>query len=162
MRLNTKIRYGVRAVFDIAYYAEGKCAQIKDISKRQKIPPRYLEQIFQKLKRAQIVRSRRGRSGGYFLVREPEKITIGDIIRATEGPIRLVFCNGFRKTPRFSIRPNCNLKSNCADKCITTPIWKELEDRISEFFDSISIKDLCQKGKKAGLESTKNGEAEFI
>lgn len=162
MRLNTKIRYGVRAIFDIAYYSEGKCAQIKDIAKRQQIPPRYLEQIFQKLKRAQIVKSRRGRAGGYFLIREPEKITIGDIIRATEGPIRLVFCDGYKKMPRFSLKQNCKLKSNCSDKCITTSIWKELEDRISEFFDSISIRDLCKRGEKIGLDSTKNAEREFL
>ncbi|HSH70526.1 MAG TPA: Rrf2 family transcriptional regulator, partial [Deferrisomatales bacterium] len=75
MKLTTKSRYGVRAIFDIAYHAGGLPAQIKDISDRQRISPRYLEQIFQKLKKAGILGSKRGPKGGYFLLKEPKEIT---------------------------------------------------------------------------------------
>ena len=66
MRLTTKSRYGTRAIFDIAYHSVGMPVQIKDISKRQEIPPRYLEQIFHKLKGANIINSVRGPGGGMF------------------------------------------------------------------------------------------------
>jgi Rrf2 family protein len=92
MRLSTQSRYGVRALFDIAYNSEGLETQVKDISRRQGISPRYIEQIFQKLKRGGIVGSKRGPSGGYFLNKKAEEITVGDIIRITEGGIDPVLC----------------------------------------------------------------------
>ncbi len=67
MRLSTQSRYGVRAIFDIAYHSEGLATQVKDISRRQGISARYIEQIFQKLKKAGIIGSKRGPLGGYFL-----------------------------------------------------------------------------------------------
>ena len=90
MKLSNKSRYGVQAVFDIAFHAEGRAAQIKEIADRQSIPPRFLEQIFQDLKRAGLVASRRGPRGGYQLARPPSEIRLGDIVRALEGPIDLV------------------------------------------------------------------------
>ena len=92
MRLTTKSRYGTRAIFDIAYNSAGMPLQIKDISKRQEIPPRYLEQIFHKLKGANIINSVRGPGGGYVLARDPSKITVGDIVKAMKEPIDPVFC----------------------------------------------------------------------
>ncbi|MGZ3538463.1 MAG: RrF2 family transcriptional regulator, partial [Thermodesulfobacteriota bacterium] len=84
MRLSTQSRYGVRAIFDIAYHSAGLETQVKDISRRQGISQRYLEQIFQKLRRAGIVGSKRGPSGGYFLGKKPEDITLAEVIRVTE------------------------------------------------------------------------------
>src|SRR4029078_11126671 len=84
MRLSTKTRYGVRAVFDIAHHAapDGTAAQAKEVAKRQRIPLRYLEQIFQDLKKAGLVESKRGPRGGYTLRRDPADIRLGDIVRA--------------------------------------------------------------------------------
>ena len=76
MKLSTKSRYGVRAMFDMAYHAGNLPAQIKDISRRQNISPRYLEQIFQDLKKAGLLKSRRGPQGGYSLARSADKITV--------------------------------------------------------------------------------------
>ncbi len=145
MRLSTRSLYGVRAVFDIAFYSGGMPVQIKDISKRQRISHRYLEQIFQKLKKAGVLASKRGPQGGYFLAKKNADITIGDILRATEGPPELVFCVTDRKSGE------CKL----IDNCVTRPIWEETGRRISEFLDSISIDDLCQKGKELGIQSHK-------
>ena len=92
MRLSTKSRYGVRALFDIAYHSEGSPTQIKEISRRQGITPRYLEQIFQRLKRAGIVKSIRGPKGGYYLARKPEEIVLSEIIQAMDDSIEPVFC----------------------------------------------------------------------
>src|SRR5262245_62223952 len=89
VKLSNKGRYAVRALFDIAFYNEGRPTQVKDIAERQSIPPRFLEQIFQDLKRAGIVGSKRGPQGGYNLARAAAEIGLGDVIRALEGPIVL-------------------------------------------------------------------------
>ncbi len=142
MRLSTQSRYGVRAIFDIAYHSEGLETQVKDISRRQGISPRYLEQIFQKLKRAGIVGSKRGPSGGYFLSKKPEEIKVGDIIRTTEGGIDPVLC----LDPGDSTQPCDRL-----GECVTRLIWNEAGNRLKEYFDSVTVKDLCSMAQKMGL-----------
>ncbi|MEM9864937.1 MAG: Rrf2 family transcriptional regulator, partial [Myxococcota bacterium] len=87
MKLSNKARYAVRAMFDIAYHGRGEATQVKAIAERQAVPHRFLEQIFQDLKRAALVTSKRGPRGGYALMRSPETIRIGDILRATGGPV---------------------------------------------------------------------------
>jgi len=143
MRLSTQSRYGVRAILDIAYNSEGLETQVKDISRRQGISPRYLEQIFQKLKRAGIVGSKRGPSGGYFLIKKPEEITVGEIVRITEGGIDPVLCvdPGNRSQP-------CDR----AGECVTRIVWNEAGNRLKEYFDSITISELCKMAQKMGLK----------
>jgi len=142
MRLSTKSRYGVRALFDIAYHSEGLETQVKDISRRQGISPRYIEQIFQELKRAGIISSKRGPSGGYFLNKTPEEITVGEIIRVTEGSIEPVLCID----PEDSTQPCDRL-----GECVTRLIWNEAGNRLREYFDSVTVKDLCKMAQKMGL-----------
>src|SRR4029077_797652 len=79
----------VRALFDLAFHASDQPAQLRDIAERQRIPLRFLEQIFQDLKRARLVDSKRGPRGGYQLARTPERICVGDVRRALEGPMAL-------------------------------------------------------------------------
>ena len=143
MRLSTQSRYGVRAIFDIAYHSEGLETQVKDISRRQGISQRYLEQIFQKLKKAGIVGSKRGPSGGYFLNKTPERITIGEVIRITEGDITPVLC----VNPEDSSQP-CERSR----ECVTQMVWDEAGKRLKEYFDSVTIKDLCKLAKEMGLK----------
>jgi len=143
MRLSTKSRYGVRAIFDIAYHSGGLPTQINEISKRQEITPRYLEQIFQKLKRAGIVKSIRGPKGGYYLARKPEKITVSDVIRAMDESMVPVFC---AQPPKG--RKRCPKES----KCPAQRIWREAGQHLVGFFDSISIEKMCQMAKEMGLE----------
>jgi len=76
MKLSTQSRYGVRAIFDIAFHSNGTETQVKDISRRQGVSPRYIEQIFQKLKKAGVIGSKRGPAGGYFLNKKPEEISV--------------------------------------------------------------------------------------
>jgi len=144
MRLTTKSRYGARAIFDIAYHFAGIPVQIKDISKRQEIPQRYLEQIFQKLKKANIVKSVRGPGGGYVLAKNPNKITVGDIIQAMREPIDPVFCVD-DETKRSK-------KCSKAEQCVTRLVWKEAGERITKFFDSITISGLCEKARDMGIK----------
>jgi Rrf2 family protein len=142
MKLSTQSRYGVRAIFDIAYNSEGLETQVKDISRRQGISPRYLEQIFQKLKRAGIVGSKRGPSGGYFLNKKAEEITVGAIVRITEGCIDPVLCID----PEDSSQPCDRL-----GECVTRLIWNEAGSKLKEYFDSVTVKDLCRMAQKMGL-----------
>jgi Rrf2 family protein len=132
----------VRAIFDIAFHSSGSETQVKDISRRQEISPRYLEQILQKLKKGKIVGSKRGPSGGYFLTKKPEAITIGDIVRMTEGNINPVLC----------VNPK-NKSQACkrSEECVTRLIWIEAGNKLKEYFDSITIKDLCQMAHRMGL-----------
>lgn len=142
MKLSTKSRYGVRAIFDIAYHSGGLPTQIKDISKRQEITPRYLEQIFQKLKRAGIVKSIRGPKGGYYLARKPEKIAVSDVIRAMEESIDPVFCS------RPGKRKRCRRESNC----VAQVVWREAGERLTGYLDSVTIEKMCRLAKELGIE----------
>ena len=148
MKLTTKSRYGVRAIFDIAYHAGGLPVQIKDISGRQRISPRYLEQIFQKLKKAGILGSKRGPKGGYFLLKEPKDITVYDISTCTEGPIELVFCVGEHDSGEICNGLHCNLK----DDCVANPLWKDMGDQIAAIFRATTIETLCKKAEALGIE----------
>jgi Rrf2 family protein len=143
MRLSTQSRYGVRAIFDIAYHSEGLETQVKDISRRQGISQRYLEQIFQKLKRAGVVGSKRGPSGGYFLGKKPEDITIGEIVQITEGGINPVRCVDAEDSTQPCER---------SGECVTQIVWNEAGQRLKSYFDSVTIKDLCKLAKEMGLK----------
>jgi Rrf2 family transcriptional regulator, iron-sulfur cluster assembly transcription factor len=147
MKLTTKSRYGVRAIFDIAYHAGGLPAQIKDISERQQISPRYLEQIFQKLKKAKVLGSKRGPKGGYYLLQDAKDITLYDIITCTEGPIELVFCvTGDDEDGDVDF--GCERK----EQCVASPLWREIGDRIAEIFRQTTIQDLCKRAEALGIE----------
>ena len=143
MRLSTQSRYGVRAIFDIAYHSAGLETQVKEISRRQGISQRYLEQIFQKLKRAGIVRSKRGPTGGYLLGKKPEDITLGEVIKVTEGNISPVLC----VSPADSTQP-CERSG----ECVTKIVWNEAGKRLKDYFDSVTVKDLCELADQKGLK----------
>jgi Rrf2 family iron-sulfur cluster assembly transcriptional regulator len=144
MKISTQSRYGLRALFDIAYHSAGLSTQVKEISARQGISPRYIEQIFQKLKRAGLVKSIRGPSGGYYLSRNPEEIKVGDIIRATEGNLDLVFCLSHNKAATKSCER--------AVHCVARDIWQGASTRLLDYFDSITLQDLCKQAQQRGVE----------
>ncbi|MBT8493638.1 MAG: Rrf2 family transcriptional regulator [Deltaproteobacteria bacterium] len=146
MRLSTKTRYGVRAMFDIAFHhgvstgESPSAAQAKDIAKREEIPLRYLEQIFQDLKRAGLVESKRGPRGGYFLKRDPAEITLGDVVRALQGPIDEMFA-GIEEEPSGA---------KCTRR-LTGGLWHELADHVSGWFDGYTLADLVIKADDLGI-----------
>ncbi|MDD2582534.1 MAG: RrF2 family transcriptional regulator [Desulfuromonadaceae bacterium] len=147
MRLSTKSRYGLRAMFDIAYNCGSEPVQIQDISRRQKISPRYLEQIFQNLKRAGLLKSKRGPQGGYVLSRKPEDITVLEILNAAEQDVLLVDCAGI--TPKKSKRkPECTFEG----KCVTQTVWAEANSMLDTLFGSMTLQTLCQRAKVMGIE----------
>ena len=144
MKLSTKSRYGLRALFDIAYNSGSLPAQIQDISRRQEISPRYLEQIFQSLKKAGILKSKRGPQGGYCLSRSPEEITVKEVITATEGDMVLVDCvNGKKKRKKA-----CPFNG----ACVTQTVWEEASAKLNDYFATLTLKTLCERGQALGLK----------
>ena len=132
MKLATKTRYAVRALFDIAYHGHARTTQARDIARRQRIPLRYLEQIFQELKRAKLVEGKRGPRGGYALGRAPESITLGDLVRAMQGPITL------------------ETDGRGADD-VPAVVWREVAARVDACFDGVTLAELCRRGEALGL-----------
>jgi len=145
MRLSTKSRYGLRALFDIAYNSGPLPAQVQDISRRQEISPRYLEQIFQSLKRAGILKSKRGPQGGYILAKPLDKITVKDVVVATEGDMMLVDCSPGGKRKK---KCDCTFDGTC----VTQTVWTEASQLLHELFDSISLQTLCERGQTMGVK----------
>jgi Rrf2 family transcriptional regulator, iron-sulfur cluster assembly transcription factor len=142
MKISTQSRYGLRALFDISYNSAGSSTQVKEISARQSISPRYIEQIFQKLKRADIIKSVRGPSGGYYLARKARDITVGDVVRATEGAVELVRCSG-----------TTGKKAKCEriDACAVRNMWVKASRTLMEYLDSVTLQDLCDEAQNNGV-----------
>jgi Rrf2 family protein len=145
MRLSTKSRYGLRALFDIAYHAANRPVQIQDIARRQEISPRYLEQIFQNLKRAGLLKSKRGPQGGYLIAKPLKDVTVKDIVKATEGDLLLVDC-----TPGKRRRKNC--ACTFEGTCVTQTVWTEASTLLENLFADISLELLCERGASMGLQ----------
>ena len=142
MKLSNKGRYAVRALFDIAFYNDGRPTQVKDIAERQNIPPRFLEQIFQDLKRGGIVGSKRGPQGGYSLTRKASDIRLGDVVRALEGPIQLGERDG--QARRLAVSSDT--------KRVTEAVFRDLSARVEACFDGISISDICARAEELGMK----------
>lgn len=144
MRLSTRSRYGVRALFDMAYNSGTYPVKIMDISRRQEISPRYLEQIFQSFKKAGILKSKRGPHGGYYLARMPEQITVREILEAAEGDTLFVDC----LDKRNGHKAPCKFDSNC----VTQTVWRDATEQLNELFSETTLKSLCEKAKTMGIQ----------
>ena len=132
MRLTTKSRYAVMALADIANFKENKPISLRDISLRQNISLLYLEQIFLKLKKNNIVKSIRGINGGYVLIKYPKQIKLSEIILALDEKVKTVECDKNSKK-------GWNGRSA---KCITHNLWDELDIHINTFFENKNLDDL--------------------
>ena len=139
MKLNTRGRYAVMALADMAKFDKQNPISLRDISLRQNISLVYLEQIFSKLKKNNIVKSIRGANGGYILSKDPEQIKLSNIFSAVEEKVKTVQC-------KKESKKGCNGKLT---KCITHYLWDELEIHINDFFDKKNLGDLL----KSNLET---------
>ena len=132
MRLTTKGRYAVTAMLDLALHADAGPVSLADISERQGISISYLEQLFAKLRRRELVRSIRGPGGGYRLNRPGEEIFVAEIIDAVDERVDATGCSG---------------NSDCQDghTCLTHHLWSDLSDQIHHFLSDISLASLVQR-----------------
>lgn len=133
MRVSTKGRYALRIMVDLAEHNSGEYIRLKDISARQKITLKYMEQIMPMLTRAGYVKSCRGNNGGYVLAKRPEDYTAGDILRVTEGSLAPVPCTG-------EAGGQCERQEECA----AIAFWDGLNRVISEYVDSVTLADLIK------------------
>jgi Rrf2 family cysteine metabolism transcriptional repressor len=133
MRLSTRGRYGTRLMVDLAqHYADGP-VPLAEIAKRQNLSAKYLEQLIILLKGAGLIRSVRGRRGGYMLTRKPEEISVGDIVETLEGKLSVVDCV---LEPELCYR---------AAECPTRDIWVDITDMLKQQLFSLSLGDIIGK-----------------
>ena len=137
MKLTSKGRYAVMALADIAAFDKKNPVSLRDISLRQNISLLYLEQIFFRLKRNNIVKSIRGTNGGYILTKNPDQIKLGTILSAVDEKIKTVGC-------KKDSKKGCNGKLT---KCITHNLWDELELHINTFFEKKKLSDLLRESQ---------------
>jgi len=126
-------------MLDIAINQGDGPITLHSISERQGISVGYLEQLMVPLKKEGLIRSVRGAQGGYLLAREPEKITVGDIIRALEGPIAPVAC----------VSEDFPEECDRAEGCVTRLVWAKVRDSIAEVLDSLTLADLIEEANKS-------------
>ncbi len=143
MRISFKGDYALKTILDLSCnYAKG-LSRIGDIARRQDIPLKYLEQILLQLKGGGYVISKRGTEGGYMLAKKPSSITIGEIIRLTEGFTSPISC----------VSSSCKSKCNDETRCPFRPLWQDIKEMINGVVDRVTFEDMCHK--KETLEKNK-------
>ena len=140
MKISTKGRYALRLMIDLAENSSGSPVSLKDVAKRQGISDKYLEQIISVLNKAGYVRSVRGAQGGYLLKSDPETYTVGMILRQTEGSLAPVSCI-----------EDDEIICDRQEQCVTSIVYKKINDAISNVVDNITLQDLVD------WQSEKNG-----
>jgi Rrf2 family transcriptional regulator, iron-sulfur cluster assembly transcription factor len=131
VELNTKGRYAVMAMADLAKYAGGDALPLSAIAERQQISLAYLEQLFSKLRRAGLVESARGRSGGYRLGRPAASISVAEIMAAVDEGVRMTRCHGEDATPCVA-----------GQRCLTHGLWDALGEEIAAFLEAITLREV--------------------
>ena len=134
VKVSTKGRYALRVMVDLALHDAGAFIPLRDISERQDITVKYLEQIIPALNKAGYLRSARGNAGGYQLARHPREYTVGEILRATEGTLAPVAC--------LDDTPNCCPRQT---SCPTLGFWEGLNRVINDYVDSVTLQDLIDR-----------------
>jgi Rrf2 family protein len=132
MRATRQVRYSLCGVFDLAYHGSGRPVRVEEIGTRQGVPIRYLEQLFQRLRRAGLVVSKRGPGGGYVLARSPEQISLADVVRAVQGEVLLGPQDASPEPLGF--------------------IWDELRAALGEALASRTVASLCREAARRGVE----------
>jgi Rrf2 family protein len=136
MKISTKIRYGTRAMLELAcHYGEGPI-ELREIAKREDISLKYLEQVIVPLRTAGLVKSARGSKGGYFLAKHPSEIYLNDLVETLDGPLNLIECLNDPKV--------CQK----VPSCITRDIWQEVSEAIDGVFRSVTLEDMVHRKKE--------------
>ncbi|MBM3284750.1 MAG: Rrf2 family transcriptional regulator [Candidatus Aminicenantes bacterium] len=137
MRLSTRGEYASRAMLELARHYGKKVLHIREISRAQDIPPRFLEQILLQLKRAGYLQSRKGPNGGYSLARAPAEINVAEVIRVMDGPLAPIDCVSVTAHAVCPHEETCTLKW----------LWKEVRDAVAEILERTTFAELAQRAK---------------
>lgn len=141
MKISSKGRYALRMMIDIAQHGQGARVTIKDISSRQDISVKYLEQIVTSLTHADLLVSSRGAQGGYMLSKSADQYTVGEIVRAIEGSLAPVSC-------LITSENTCERRAECT----TLKFWEGLNRVVNEYFDSVTLADLVASASDASSD----------
>ncbi len=154
MKLSVRGEYALRAliVLGLDYIEDDSVVRIQEISTRQNIPKRFLEQILNDLKSAGLLESKRGIAGGYRLKRPPEKISLAEVIRHIEGPLAPVSC----VSERFYEKCSCPNE----DKCAIRSVMKEVRDAIVRILEDVTVAQLCERVKS--LQGPQTNSLDYI
>jgi Rrf2 family iron-sulfur cluster assembly transcriptional regulator len=147
MRLTTRGRYAVTAMLDLALHNDSGPIALADIAQRQDISLTYLEQLFARLRRRQLVSSARGPGGGYRLSKPIDQISVADVIAAVDESVDATRCGGAK---------NCHGK----ERCLTHDLWEELSHEIESFLGRISLGTLVARGTRADVSPPESGAVE--
>ena len=142
MKISTKGRYALRMLIELAMHHEKDYVSLKEISERQNISKKYLEQIVPMLNKSGILRTNRGNKGGYMLAKPPRECTVGEVLRATEGSLAPVSCLDYD----VNICPR-------AETCATLFVWQGLAKTVSDYLDNITLQDI--------LDHTTDGNGDY-
>lgn len=142
MRISTKGLYALRFMLDLAERGGNDFVSLKDIAERQNISKKYLEQIIPILNKSDILRTNRGAQGGYMLARTPDKYTVGEILRLTEGSLAPVAC--LEHDP-----VTCERSPECA----TLPVWQGLYRVINEYLDGITLQNIIDEQRELMIDN---------
>jgi len=135
MLISSKGRYALRIMLDLAQNGQHEYLSLKEVSERQDISLKYLENIVRMLHQSGLIQSLRGKNGGYRLVKAPEAYSIGEILRVTENGLKPVSC----------ISPNNRCTCDRAEKCITLPLWQAIDHKLNTYLDNISLEDVLKE-----------------
>lgn len=135
MLISTKGRYALRVALDLAQHPADEYVSLKSVAERQDVSIKYLESIAATLQKGGLLTSQRGTQGGYRLSRPPQEITVYEIIRLTEGSLAPVTC-------LEDYDPEVGCVCSRAGVCMTLPLWQELERRVVDYLDGVTIQDL--------------------
>lgn len=149
LRPSKKMLFAIEAVLDIAYHAGGEPVQSREITRRQGIPRRYLEQTLQQLVRSGLLVGVRGPRGGYRLARERRRISVGEIVRVV-------------RSLETAEDPCQDVPASDLGKKVIRPLWAELSEEIMTRLDAITVDDLCMRSYKGGIASEAHQKLDFI
>jgi Rrf2 family protein len=138
LRLSTKGQYGVRAMFELARNFDKGPMTIREIANRQDVSVSYLEQLLNKLRKSNLIKSQKGPGGGYVISKKPEEISVGMILNSLEGPVAITQC----------LDPSDSKGCKRVDGCVARLLWKSLGEKIESFLDTINLNDLLNEESK--------------
>ncbi len=149
MRVTTRTRYAIRALYDLAFHRQGEATQAKEIALAQKIPLRFLEQILQDLRRAGLVEARRGPRGGYALARTPAEISLADVLRAVRGPLEDLLGVG-------SVGQNGKRGGHETTPTDDVPalVWGEVGARLIDVLEHATLAEFVARAEATGVRRT--------
>ncbi len=149
LRMPKKVLFALEAVVDVAYNARPEPVQAKEITRRQGIPPRYLEQVMQSLVHAGVLKGVRGPRGGYTLARERRRITVGEVVRVVEA------------ASGGSGGEDDDVTSDLGRE-VVRPLWHELRTEMMRRLDEITLEDLCRRARRIGVESAADQNNDYV